>query len=140
MTFKSRNKAVPEEEVKKVMKSRHKQDLKEIINLVLSSPLKDKGEITQVDGDMSLESLSKMNTDVQTRIVMQIAKDAATGEVKSAEFLMKYAGKEPPKQQQITMELPTLIDDMTCRATPVIASALVEHDDEEDDEDESDDD
>lgn len=126
---------MPEEEVKKVMKSRHKQDLKEIINLVLSSPLKDKGEITQVDGDMSLESLSKMNTDVQTRIVMQIAKDAATGEVKSAEFLMKYAGKEPPKQQQITMELPTIIDDMTDRITPVVASAFAaKMKDEEDEE------
>lgn len=123
------------------MKSRHNQDLKEIINLVLNSPLKDKGEITQADGMISLEALSKSNTDVQTRIIMQMAKDAATGEVRSAEFLMKYAGKEPPKQQQITMELPTIIDDMANRTTPVVASAFaakMESDEEEDEEEDED--
>ena len=135
-----KDKPITDEEVKKVMKSRKKQDLKEIIDLILESPLKNKGDIVQADGVTSLEALSKCNTDVKTRIVMQMAKGAATGEVKHAEFLMKYSGKEPPKQQHLTMELPTIIDDMTCRATPVVASALVEHDDEKGDEDESDDD
>lgn len=135
-----KDKPITDEEVKKVMKSRKKQDLKEIIDLILESPLKNKGDIVQADGVTSLEALSKCNTDVKTRIVMQMAKGAATGEVKHAEFLMKYSGKEPPKQQHLTMELPTIIDDMTCRVTPVVASALVEHDDKKDDEDESDDD
>ena len=137
MVFKPKDRPISEEDVRKVMKSRQNQDLKEIINLVLNSPLKDKGEITQADGMISLEALSKSNTDVQTRIIMQMAKDAATGEVRSAEFLMKYAGKEPPKQQQITMELPTIIDDMTDRVTPVVASAFAaKMTDEEEEEDE----
>lgn len=126
-----------EEEVRRVAEERRVQDLKTIINLVLSSPLKDKGEVTLADGNLSLEALSKSNTDVQTRIIMQLAKGAATGDVKSAEFLMRFSGKEPPKQQQITMELPTIIDDMSCRATPVVASSLACKDEEEDDEDES---
>ena len=70
---------------------------------------------------------------------MQMAKDAATGEVRSAEFLMKYAGKEPPKQQQITMDLPTIVDDMTYRTTPVVASAFaakMDSDEEEGEEEE----
>lgn len=125
-------------EVQKVAEARRKQDLKDIIHMVLSSPLKDKGEVIQADGKMSLESLSKCNTDVATRIVMQIAKDAATGDTKSADFLAKYGGMEPPKQQQITMELPTIIDDMTNRTTPVVASAFAAKmdDDEEEDEEE----
>lgn len=127
---------IPDEEVKKVMRSRRKQDLKEIIDLILDSPLKNKGDIVQADGVTSLESLSKCNTDVKTRIIMQMAKGAATGEVKHAEFLMKYSGKEPPKQQHLTMELPTIVDDMTCRVTPVVASALVERDEEDEEEDE----
>lgn len=128
---------ITERELDILSKPRKKQDLKEIIKLVLQSPLKDKGEVIQADGEMSLEALSKSNTDVQTRIVMQMAKDAATGDVKSADFLMKYGGLEPPKQQQITMELPTIIDDMTNRTTPVIASAFaakMESDEEEDEE------
>ena len=134
MVFKPKDKPISEEEVKKIMKSRHNQDLKEIINLVLNSPLKDKGEITQADGIISLEALSKSNTDVQTRIVMQMAKNAATGEVRHAEFLMKYGGHEPPKQQQVTVDLPVIIDDMTNRTTPVV-SAMFKKDDEDDEED-----
>lgn len=124
-----------EAELERLAKQRQKQDLKEIINLILQSPLKEKGEVIQANGDISLQTLSKENTDVQTRIILQMAKDAATGNVKSAEFLMRYAGKEPPKQQQITMELPTLIDDITFRETPVVASTLA-HSEEEEEEDE----
>lgn len=136
MVFKPKDKAETDAEVKKIMNSRRNQDLKEVINLVLNSPLKNKGEIIQADGVISLEELSKSNTDVQTRIIMQMAKDAAIGEVRSAEFLMKYAGKEPPKQQQITMDLPTIIDDMTYRTTPVVASAFAAKMDGDEEEDE----
>ena len=136
MVFKPKDKTETDAEVKKIMNSRRNQDLKEVINLVLNSPLKNKGEIVQVDGVISLEELSKSNTDVQTRIIMQMAKDAAIGEVRSAEFLMKYAGKEPPKQQQITMDLPTIIDDMTYRTTPVVASAFAAKMDGDEEEDE----
>ena len=146
MVFKPKDKTETDEEVKKIMRARRTQDLKEVINLILNSPLKNKGEIVQVDGEISLEELSRSNTDVQTRIIMQMAKDAATGEVRSAEFLMKYAGKEPPKQQQITMDLPTIVDDMTYRTTPVVASAFAakmdgdEEEDEEEDEESKDED
>lgn len=136
MVFKPKDKAETDAEVKKIMNSRRNQDLKEVINLVLNSPLKNKGEIIQADGVISLEELSKSNTDVQTRIIMQMAKDAAIGEVRSAEFLMKYAGKEPPKQQQITMDLPTIVDDMTYRTTPVVASAFAAKMDGDEEEDE----
>lgn len=136
MVFKPKDKTETDAEVKKIMNSRRNQDLKEVINLVLNSPLKNKGEVIQADGVISLEELSKSNTDVQTRIIMQMAKDAAIGEVRSAEFLMKYAGKEPPKQQQITMDLPTIIDDMTYRTTPVVASAFAAKTDGDEEEDE----
>lgn len=123
-----------EKTAKEVSKARRTQDLKEVIKFVLASPLKDKGEVIQADGKMSLESLSKANTDVQTRMIMQIAKSAATGDVKSAEFLAKYGGLEPPKQQHVSVDLPVIIDDMTNRKTPVV-SAMFKRDDEDDDED-----
>lgn len=128
-----------ESRAEKLHKERYKQDLKQIIELVLQSPLMDKGEVVQVDGELSLTALSKMNTDVQTRIIMQIAKDAATGDTKSAEFLMKYGGMEPPKQQHITMDVPIIVDDMECRATPVV-SAIFDRGEEDEDEDEKEDD
>jgi hypothetical protein len=54
--------------------------------------------------------------------------------VKSAEFLAKYGGLEPPKQQHVSVDLPVIIDDMTNRKTPVV-SAMFKRDDEDDEED-----
>lgn len=142
MTLRSRNTPITNSEVKSVMRSRRKQDLKEIIHLVLQSPLKSRGDVMQADGNVSMEELSKANTDVQTRMILQITKSACVGDVKSARFIAEYGGMEPPKQQHLTMELPTIIDDMTCRATPVVASAFaakMESDGEGDEESEDDD-
>lgn len=129
-----------EEELSSLDKRRRKRDLRELIDVILETPLKKKGDIMFADGEISLEQLSKENTDVQTRIIMAIARNAAGGDVKSAEFLMRFAGKEPPRQQHLTMELPTIIDDMTDRMTPVIASCYgtvsLKKDGEDDDEDE----
>lgn len=129
-----------EEELSALDKKRRKRDLKELIEVILETPLKKKGEVAFADGDISLEQLSKENTDVQTRIIMAIARNAASGDVKSAEFLMRFSGKEPPRQQHLTMELPTIIDDMTDRMTPVIASCYgtvgLKKGGEDDDEDE----
>lgn len=129
-----------EEELSALDKKRRKRDLKELIEVILETPLKKKGDVMFADGEVSLEQLSKENTDVQTRIVMAIARNAAGGDVKSAEFLMRFSGKEPPRQQHLTMELPTIIDDMTDRVTPVIASCYgtvgLKKGGEDDDEDE----
>jgi hypothetical protein len=48
---------------------------------------------------------------------------------------MKYGGMEPPKQQHITMDVPIIVDDMECRATPVVSAIFDrgEEDEKEDD-------
>ena len=124
------------EEARRLGEERRNRDLKEIINYVLASPFKEKGKVEDANGVISLERLMKGNTDVQTRITISMAREAVKGDVKAAEFLMKYSGKEPPKEQNINMNLPNIIDDMTCRATPVVA-AVIEDDEEEGDEDRS---
>ena len=119
------------EEARRLGEERRNRDLKDIINYVLASPLNDSGPVREANGVTSLVTLSKQNTDVQTRIILAMAREAAKGEVKPAEWLMKYSGREPPKEQNINMNLPNIIDDMTCRATPVV-SAVIEEDEEED--------
>jgi hypothetical protein len=121
------------EEARRLGEERRSRDFKEIINYVLASPLNNNGPVREANGVTSLVQLSKQNTDVQTRIVLAVAREAAKGDVKSAEFLMKYSGREPPKEQNINMNLPNIIDDMTCRATPVVSAVF---DDEEEEEDE----
>ena len=40
-----------------------------------------------------------------------MAVNAALGDLKSAEFLMKYGGYTPPAETEVTMDLPRIIDD-----------------------------
>jgi hypothetical protein len=120
-----------EEEARRLGEERRKRDFKEVINCVLASPFKASGVVEEANSVKSVEALFKANTDVQTRVVLSMAREAMKGDVKAAEFLMKYSGREPPKEQNINMNLPQIVDDMTCRATPVVA-AVIEDEEEED--------
>jgi hypothetical protein len=120
-----KNKYTDPARIEKMARDRQVQDLKDIIKLVLSAPVKEGEEIVEADGIISLEKLSKANTDVQTRMVMQITKGALTGDIKSARFLTEYAGLEPPKQQRLSVELPTIIDDLTCRDASASESPVI---------------
>ena len=78
-----------------------------------------------------MEELSQRNTDVFTRIVAQMAYDAAKGDVKAAEFLMKIGDLAPADRKEVTLDVPQLIDDMTNRAVPTPPSPLALAIDEE---------
>lgn len=127
---------IPEETINKRLEERRRDDLKDLIRIILDSPLKDKGKVAEADGEISLSELSKKNTNVMTRIVMSMANSAARGEVKPAELLFRYGGYEPIKEQNININTPNLIDDMTCRAVPVVAADLGDDDEEDESEDE----
>lgn len=99
-------------DVAKVKKANEKRDMQRLIQLVLSSPLYE-GEVSKVDGTRSIESFKKVNTDVQSRIIINTAIDAVKGDARSREFLFKYGGFEPVREQSLTMETPIIIDDMT---------------------------
>ena len=119
---------------KKVMDDHKQKDFAEIVKLVLATPLRSGVPQEYIDGTVSMEEVSHMNTDVQTRIISQMAYDAAKGDVKAAEFLMKYGGLEPPQRQEILLDVPQLVDDMTDRISPAPPSPLALAIDSEDSE------
>lgn len=104
-----------DKDIERIRKARETTDMKRLIRLALDSPLED-GMVFEVDGSKPLKYYKSRNTDVKTRMILQVAIDAAKGDLKSAEFLMKYGGFEPPKEQNVTVELPTIIDDITAKA------------------------
>lgn len=107
-----------------VARSRRYRDTQELIRTILNTPLKE-GAVFEVDGDTPMSTIAKKNTDVQTRMFMQIAGQAISGDIKSAQFLMKYGGLEPAEKQTISVELPQFIDDVTPRAAAVVAPAAI---------------
>lgn len=98
-------------EVERVRRRNDRRDVQRLIRAVLASPVKD-GPVAEVDGERSVESFKKQNTDMQTRILLNTAIDAAAGDAKARDFLFKYAGFEPVKEQTVTVDMPTFIDDM----------------------------
>lgn len=97
-------------EVDRTRRRRSRADMQKIINLVMDSPLSD-APIEEIDGKTAVKVLATKNTDLKARIILQTAVNAATGDLKAAEFLMKYGGYTPPAETEVTMDLPRIIDD-----------------------------
>ena len=95
-----------------------KSEIKDLIQEILDSPIK-KSPIVEVDGLRDISSFKNANTDVKTRILLQIAMSAMKGDKASAEFLMKYGGFEPIKESKVTIDTPTFIDDISAASGEV---------------------
>ena len=104
-------------DLERARRKRSRADLQKIIGLVLDSPLND-GEMEEVKGDISVQTLATMNTDLKSRIILRMALGAANGDLKSAEFLMKYGGYTPPAETEVTMDVSRIIDDIGTDDTP----------------------
>lgn len=98
-------------DLERARRKRSRADLQKIIGLVLDSPLNDL-PVEEVTGELSVQSLAQMNTDMKSRIILRAALSAANGDLKSAEFLMKYGGYTPPAESEVAVEVPTIIDDI----------------------------
>lgn len=87
--------------------------MQKLIRMFLDAPIAvDRDEIKELDEKTTIKELHKAETDVKTRIILQIGLDAMKGDRQCAEFLFKYGGLEPIKEQEVTMNVPTIIDDM----------------------------
>lgn len=97
---------VPDDASSRDSAVRAEQSLKEIVTIVMNSPIGD-GVPVRLDGRMSMMSLKDKNLDVQTGIAVRMANQALGGDVKSADWLVKMGGMEPVKEQKITVDLPS---------------------------------
>lgn len=105
-------------DVARVKRANEKRDMQKLIQLVLASPMYS-GDVRVVDGEAPIDSFKKANTDMQSRIIINAAIDAATGDAKARDFLFKYGGFEPVREQSISMDRPIIIDDMTVQPDTV---------------------
>lgn len=102
--------------VVKTIKKRRKSDLKEVIRSVLVSPTLDDGDVELVDGSKPIGAYLDSNIDVMTRIVIRQALAAGNGDVKSAEFLMKYGAYTPAQETNLNV-IPMIVDDIPLPVT-----------------------
>lgn len=108
-------------DLERARRKRSRSDLQKIIGLVLDSPLND-APMEEVTGELSVQSLATMNTDMKSRIILRAALSAANGDLKSAEFLMKYGGYTPPVESEVSVDIPTIVDDIGSDPIPVEAA------------------
>lgn len=110
-----------EAEVVKTIKKRRKSDLKEVIRSVLISPTQHDGDVDIVDGSKPISAYIDANIDVMTRIVIRQALAAGNGDVKSAEFLMKYGAYTPAQETNLNV-IPMIVDDIRLPDAPEAVS------------------
>lgn len=119
---------------KKVLNSRTQVDMQRLIRMVLSSPMQSGMDIVEVDGVTGLKDYKGKNTDVQTRIILQLAIDSIKGDEKKAKLLLDYAGYAPVKEQSISVETPQFFDDISAKmeisADSDAIKKLIEEDEE----------
>ena len=101
-------------QVESVKAERKNQDMKDLIALVLESPVNSEdANLAMVNGNYSIQSFKGKNTDVRTRILLAMSMKAMAGDIKAAEFMMKYGGFEPPKEHNVEVKTPVFINDFT---------------------------
>ncbi len=103
-----------QEDVERILDKRRRKDMKDMIQIIMNSPIKNDGsEIVTPDGSLSLSDLKGKNITVMTGIIVAHAVQAAQGDTKSFDLLGKYGGYTPVVEQHVTMDVPKIIDDVT---------------------------
>lgn len=109
----------------KVTEMRRPQDLKEVIRLVMESPLSSDAEfVERVDGIRSIKSLKGAPLDVQTSMVMVLTMKGLSGDKDATKLLWDYGGYGPNRKDTGDTQTTVFIDDMT-RREPVEADRAV---------------
>lgn len=98
-------------DVAKVKKANDRRDMQRLIRTVMESPIH-KGDEFEVAEGNCIDDYEGKNVSIQARIIINSAIKAANGDDKSREFLFKYGGFEPVKEQHVTTEIPTFVNDM----------------------------
>jgi len=86
------------------------------------------GEIVRLsqENPIPLKELKGANVEAQVAVVLAQVKEAVSGNVKSAEWLCKYAGWEPVKESKVSVESVTFIDDIPRPALEPVITAVAE--------------
>lgn len=124
---------------KKIRNNGVRKDVCDIIRCIMASPVSSKyeGECVEVDGVRPLDKFKNKPLDVQTMMLLGVTSKALKEtDLKCVELLLKYGGYEPPKQQQVSIDLPEFIDGIELRASmsasaPAMIGAITEKDEED---------
>ena len=106
-----------EKGVEKVKRSNERRDMQRLIQLALASPV-NPGEYSEIDGEISVTELAAKNTTMRSRIILSAAVLAGNGDDKARNFLFKYGGYEPVKEQSVSVDIPMIIDDLDDGSIP----------------------
>lgn len=122
-------------QIAQTAKKRKKQDMKELLRCIMDMPSMSSEEtVHTIEEGFSARELSHMNTTMGTRIALTMAIEAGNGDPKFADLFLRYAGFAPAIEQEISVKLPTFVDDISSKiidVTPAPPKLEAPEDDEE---------
>ena len=98
-----------------------RQDVRSIIRLILESPVDGNADETmRVDGKRNIAAYTGQTVDVQTYLLMKVTKTALKGDLESIKFLFDYGGFKPPKETNVQVSPPTIINNVPDTDPPLV--------------------
>lgn len=120
----------PGASTREAQQARKRRELTELVDALFNSPAVRPGEgeeIGELDGDTPISELIGKPLDVQTMMLIKLSDLVIKkGDVRAFEALCKYGGKEPPKNINAKLEMPTFVS-----AVPPDVQELLDKEEEE---------
>ena len=130
MVFVKSMKERPGASTMKAQQQRKRRELTELVDALFNSPAMtpEEGEsIVELDGDTPITEIIGKPVDVQTMMLIKLSDLVIKkGDVRAFEELCKYGGKEPVKNINAKLEMPTFVN-----AIPPDVQELLDKEEEE---------
>lgn len=130
MVFVKSMKERPGASTREAQQARKRRELTELVDALFNSPAvkpKDGESIIELDGETPISDIIGKPVDVQTMMLIKLSDLVIKkGDVRAFEALCKYGGKEPPKNINAKLEMPSYTDTI-----PEDVRLLLEQEEEE---------
>lgn len=111
-------------------------DLQKLVKMVLTMPIESDKDAIKIGDRRALMDFKGENTDVITRILLQLATESMRGSPKHIQILFDYGGMKPEKEHKVQIDVPVIIDDMRSPMIEAATAVITEEDYTEEEESE----
>ena len=142
MVFVKSMKERPGASTREAVQARKRREFTELVDAYFNTPFirpAEGEELAVIDGETPLSEIIGKPVDIQTMMVVKLGELVIKkGDVRAFEALCRYGGKEPPKNVNAKLEMPTFVSEIPAEIQELLdqeeeeMALLTQGDDEED--------